>query len=117
MGTFLDELVVGDVFFHPTVPTVACGRVSNADVTGLALHVLRPPAATHSLIEPWAAIARVDDDGAACKNTKRLKHSFAKVLDVRNYHRVVDAVVNAQARCSLRTHEFWIVYEKGTSSC
>ena len=106
MGTFLDELVVGEVFFHPTVPTVACGRVSNADVTGLALHVLRPPAATHSLIEPWAAIARVDDDGAASKITKRLKHAFAKVPDVRYYHRVIDAVVNAQARCSLRAHEF-----------
>ena len=106
MGTFLDELVVGEVFFHPTVPTVACGRVSNADVTGLALHVLRPPAATHSLIEPWAAIARVDQYRAVGISTKRLKHAFAKVPDVRYYHRVVDAVVNAQARCSLRTHEF-----------
>ena len=106
MGTFLDELVVGEVFFHPTVPTVACGCIGNADVTGLALHVLRPPAATHSLIEPWAAIARVDDDGAACKNTKRLKHVLTKVPDVRYYLRVIDAVVNAQARCSLRTHEF-----------
>ena len=97
MSTFLDELVVGEILFHPTEPTVTSGCIGNANVAGLALHVLRPPAATHSSIELWAAIARVDDDGAVGISAKRLKHVLTKVLDVSYYLWVIDTVVNAQA--------------------
>ena len=97
MSTFFNKLVILEVILHPPVPTVACGCVGYAYVTGLALHVLRPPAATHSSIELWAAIARVDDDGAVGISAKRLKHVLTKVLDVSYYLWVIDAVVNAQA--------------------
>ena len=40
-GALLDELVILEMLHHPCEPLHACGGIGDADVGGLACHVLR----------------------------------------------------------------------------
>ena len=77
-----DELVEMEVGGHPLEPALASGKVGDADVAGLAGHVLGGGGAADKGVELTAAVAGGDDDGLVDVGAEGFEDFLAEDLEV-----------------------------------